>query len=448
MNRNTLIAQITLGSLICFATTQMSQAMQEPPKEFTLVSADGRMFPLSGKVAFVSGYIRTLKTGGFAETFEEKDTIKIDIPGKELHALRIIMQILYEHRADPKEVQIAAITRVPQISAQNIGTLIDGAEFLQLPENCITGLIYFLAEHIRSESFFSQGTEIPFTDRKLLVQLGRTYFLKYDQDLALTDVDGNAIDIGGFSVSELLSAGRKFRISRDPLLGGAFLCDLSDRKINSLEGLLDIPGIDRCRKIVLNNNQITTIQPSIFQDLKRLHFLSLQNNQITGIQPGTFQGLANLQVLDMSNNQITTISPNTFEELQGLTFLFLHQNKISSIEPGVFRGLSNLISLSLTSNQISSISPEMFEGIQNLGTLFIANNIISAVEAGTFRRLTNLEALFMAENNLRPWVIEQIRQEIPPTCGFSAENQRGETPEERRQRLVEAAGRRRAAPAA
>ncbi len=431
MKRNALIAQITLGTFICLATAQMSQAMQE--KQYViLVSSDDRSFVLPQEVAFISDYVKALKTGGFLEATQE-DPVELDIPGKELNILVQIMHILHENQPDTK-AQATAVTRMPQVNRHNLGALIHYAQVLQLPESCIIGLIDRLAEFINQQKVAT----IPFDNRHLLRQLGRTYFLKYDQDLELADTDRNPVDIG-FSIKELLDAGKTFPIRR--IRHGQPECDLENRKINSLEGLLDIPGISSCRKIKFKKNQITSIEPGTFQGLKNLGFLLLDNNQITSIQPGTLQGLSSLIYLDLGYNQLTSIEPDTFQGLKNLKGLDLNNNQIATIQPNTFQGPRALQFLDLNGNKLTSIQPDTFQGLSRLTELYLAKNQLTSIEPGTFQGLTHLESLDLQDNRLSSDTIEIIREELPQTCKLKAENQRAKTPEERRKRPA-AAGKR------
>ncbi len=452
-----------------------------------LVSSDGKSFLLPKEVAFLSEFVHTYLTGEFREAAgpagvitqrgmgDLPRTVHVDIPGKELNVLVQMMRLLHEHQGSAK-AQANAVARMPRVKSDNVGALIDGARFLQLPASCAIGLIDHLAEFINQQKTgaetglfnrlanylygqtgTSEDVKIPFDDRNLLTQLGRTYFLKYDQELELADGKGNPIDIGGFSIQELLDAGRKIRMSRLSGLRGILMksvflkdvltCDLDNMRINSLEGLSEIPEIALCRKIALSNNQIATIQL------------------------GTFQELPNLLMLHLHNNQITKISSDTFQGLKNLRWLRMHKNKINSVEADAFRGLPNLIQLILANNQIDSISPEMFREIPKLQALLLADNNITSIQSGIFQELPHLTMLDLGSNkiaSIQPKAFQgvplrkvnlqnnklsanavgMIRQTLPAGCRFYAQNQRWEIPAEWREQLAEAVERRRAPPAA
>ena len=440
MNRNTLIVQSTLGTLICLAAAQMSQAMFEAISELDqptyetvrLVSSDGKSFALPKEVAFISEFVRTSLTGAFREAagptriFTQRGmsdlphTVRVDIPGKELNVLVQIMRLLHKHRADAK-AQANAIARMPRIKSDNVGALIHDADFLQLPETCTTGLIDRLAEFINQQEI----TEIPFDDRKMLTQLVRTYFLKYDEDLGLTDAENNPIDTGGFSIRELLDAGKEFTINRFSTVPK---CDLKNMRISSLDGLSDIPEIGECFELDLSNNQIAAIPQGAFRGMPKLHFLILKNNRITSILPDTFQETPNLWSLQLDKNQISSISPNAFRGLPALTQLYLANNRITTIDASAFAGLAKLESFNLSSNQIDTIQANAFQGLSSLKKILLIGNQIHSVHLDAFQvqGLPELKLIALDYNRLSHETIMKLRERLPWGSTLDAQSQQTE----------------------
>ena len=83
--------------------------------------------------------------------------------------------------------------------------------------------------------------------------------------------------------------------------------DLSGLRINSLEGLPEIPNITRVK------------------------ILTLANNLVEKLSRSDFAGLRNLEVLNLSNNRFTKVPGYSFAELEGLKMLFLGNGKIEQI---------------------------------------------------------------------------------------------------------------------
>jgi hypothetical protein len=65
-------------------------------------------------------------------------------------------------------------------------------------------------------------------------------------------------------------------------------------------------------------NQIASIEPFAFQNLKNLKWLSLQENKIQSLPYNLFQNNPNLFFLDFMHNEIKSISPNLLKNLNQL----------------------------------------------------------------------------------------------------------------------------------
>ena len=67
-------------------------------------------------------------------------------------------------------------------------------------------------------------------------------------------------------------------------------------------------GLDKRQELYLYDNKITEIKANIFdKDLRSLRKVQLQNNKITFIQPGTFSNQNNLNLLRLSNNRLSAL---------------------------------------------------------------------------------------------------------------------------------------------
>ena len=107
--------------------------------------------------------------------------------------------------------------------------------------------------------------------------------------------------------------------------------------------------------MLLYGNQITSIDPDIFNGLTSLRHLNLNDNQLTLIELGVFNGLTNLQELYLNSNHVESIELGAFNELTNLRNLNLDNNHLTSIVSGVFNGLDNLQFLDLANNRLTSL---------------------------------------------------------------------------------------------
>nr|5WK4_A Chain A, Variable lymphocyte receptor 39 [Petromyzon marinus]5WK4_B Chain B, Variable lymphocyte receptor 39 [Petromyzon marinus]5WK4_C Chain C, Variable lymphocyte receptor 39 [Petromyzon marinus]5WK4_D Chain D, Variable lymphocyte receptor 39 [Petromyzon marinus]5WK4_E Chain E, Variable lymphocyte receptor 39 [Petromyzon marinus]5WK4_F Chain F, Variable lymphocyte receptor 39 [Petromyzon marinus] len=100
----------------------------------------------------------------------------------------------------------------------------------------------------------------------------------------------------------------------------------------------------------LNNNQITKLEPGVFDSLTALTFLNVGDNQLSALPIGVFDRLAQLTRLGLSHNQFTALPAGVFDKLPKLTHLVLHTNQLKSIPRGAFDNLKSLTHIYLFNN--------------------------------------------------------------------------------------------------
>lgn len=133
------------------------------------------------------------------------------------------------------------------------------------------------------------------------------------------------------------------------------------------------------RKLNLEGNALTIIEPGSFSYLTNLSILLLDHNYISQTFTGEeFEGLAQLQRLHISSNdQGITLTPETFISVTNLRVLTLGKSlKAETLnqDSSPFRPLSNLTVLDLSNNNIANIRENMLEGLENLKILKLQHN--------------------------------------------------------------------------
>ncbi|TRZ03858.1 hypothetical protein DNTS_000492 [Danionella cerebrum] len=134
-----------------------------------------------------------------------------------------------------------------------------------------------------------------------------------------------------------------------------------------------------------------------------LQTLDLKQNQLSFLQPGLFQLIRHLEVLDLSRNVLSTFaSLNTpLGLLPSLRTLDLSHNGLHSDMSDVF--LSNapvLSNLSMHGNSITKISRSMFNGTNALRSIDLHNNVIIEIEDGAFEELPKISDLDLSVNSI------------------------------------------------
>nr|AAT70331.1 variable lymphocyte receptor [Petromyzon marinus] len=102
--------------------------------------------------------------------------------------------------------------------------------------------------------------------------------------------------------------------------------------------------------------------------------LYLYDNQITKLEPGVFDSLTALTELNLAVNQLTALPVGVFDSLTQLTILALERNQLPALPAGVFHKLTQLTQLGLNDNQLKSIPRGAFDNLKSLTQIYLFNN--------------------------------------------------------------------------
>lgn len=131
-------------------------------------------------------------------------------------------------------------------------------------------------------------------------------------------------------------------------------------RIDSESGLRALPesigNLANLKKLILENNRITSLPPSI-GNLSNLEELVLWSNKLSSL-PESIGNLINLKELRLENNQLTTL-PESIGKLIKLKRLGLMDNQLTAV-PESIGELKFLKQLSLANNPLTT-SPEWFQ---------------------------------------------------------------------------------------
>ncbi|NXW12137.1 TLR21 protein, partial [Fregetta grallaria] len=127
--------------------------------------------------------------------------------------------------------------------------------------------------------------------------------------------------------------------------------------------------------------------------------LLLQSNEISSIDEDSFCSLEKLELLDLSNNILAHLSPVWFGHLFSLQHLHLQGNSYRDLgESSPFSNLRNLSSLHLGNPQFSTIRQGNFEGIALLNKLWIDGGNLNQYEPGSLKSIKMINHMII---NLR-----------------------------------------------
>ncbi|XP_006865064.1 PREDICTED: leucine-rich repeat-containing protein 32 [Chrysochloris asiatica] len=171
---------------------------------------------------------------------------------------------------------------------------------------------------------------------------------------------------------------------------------------NQLRGVMASPlgFYTALRRLDLSANEISFLQPGVFQALPHLEHLNLAHNRLvvgTALGPlphvtsldlsgnSLYSGLVErllgeapaLRTLSLAENSLTRLAHHTFWGMPALEHLDLHSNVLMDIEEGAFEALPRLTHLNLSRNSLTCISDF---SLQQLRVLDLSCNSIEAFQ--------------------------------------------------------------------
>ncbi|XP_055087516.1 leucine-rich repeat-containing G-protein coupled receptor 5-like isoform X2 [Periophthalmus magnuspinnatus] len=170
-------------------------------------------------------------------------------------------------------------------------------------------------------------------------------------------------------------------------------------------------GLHSLETLFFYDNPIESVGRSAFQNLPELRTLSLNGagnltefpyltgtaslesltitgTKITSLPPSVCDQLPNLELLDLSYNQLQTLP--VFSGCESIQSIDLHHNEIKELEENTFHGLMSLHSLDLSWNKLSSVKPNSFSALPALTKLDLSSNHIVALSLTSLYALTHL----------------------------------------------------------
>lgn len=180
--------------------------------------------------------------------------------------------------------------------------------------------------------------------------------------------------------------------------------DVSNNEIKNLT----LDSLQNLKSLTLNwmNTKRTNKKPKVnmaegvFANLTELQYLSLNG---LGLLEVPAQLPKSLQQLKLDNNNIFSLSPRNFSQLKNLTHIYLSKNCFYrnpcgitfNIDNGTFSDLNKLKHLSLSYNNLTHVPRNL---PVSLITLELASNMISFIGEHDFKNLKNLRTLKIQGN--------------------------------------------------
>ena len=119
------------------------------------------------------------------------------------------------------------------------------------------------------------------------------------------------------------------------------------------------------------------------------YFSDGTNKKICSIQSDTFTSLTNLtEVLYLNENEIATLPPNVFDNLKNLSELYLNKNYLyaNALPANLFDNLQSLQTLNLAQNELKNLPANIFAKLDSLKILTLMNNNFTSLPENIFAK--------------------------------------------------------------
>ncbi|XP_012600589.2 transforming growth factor beta activator LRRC32 isoform X2 [Microcebus murinus] len=171
-------------------------------------------------------------------------------------------------------------------------------------------------------------------------------------------------------------------------------------------GLLQVPSVLPLdtETLDLSGNQLQSVLASPLGFYTALRHLDLSTNEISFLQPGVFQALPHLEHLSLAHNRLavgTALSAGGLGPLPHVSSLDLSGNSLySGLLERLLGEAPGLRSLSLAENSLTRLSRHTFRGMPALERLDLHSNVLMDIEDGAFEALPRLAHLNLSRNSL------------------------------------------------
>jgi hypothetical protein len=150
--------------------------------------------------------------------------------------------------------------------------------------------------------------------------------------------------------------------------------------------------------LVFYENNIPTLGPFLFTNLRNLVRLDLQQCRIKSIDKNAFVGLKKLEKLNLYKNSVTQLHSDTFKDLVSLKILDLDFSPIQKLGTGVFHNLVKLEILCMQGSELGSLPEGLFKNNLILRDISFFRAKISRIPKNFFSHLKNITSLSMEDN--------------------------------------------------
>ncbi|CAL1568310.1 unnamed protein product [Knipowitschia caucasica] len=272
-------------------------------------------------------------------------------------------------------VPVAALSELPALQAMTLAL----NRISYVPNSAFSKLSRLVVLHLNNNRIVSMGTNC-FHGLHSLETLDLNYNSLVEFPVAVRSL--KFLKELGFHSNNIHS------IPENAFMGNPSLMTILfyDNPIQSV-GRSAFQNLPELQTLSLNTAVNLTEFPSL-TGTSHLESLTITGAKITSLPPSVCDQLSNLELLDLSYNQLQTLS--LFSGCERIQTIDLHHNEIQELEENIFHGLMSLRSIDLSWNKLVSLKPNSFSGLPALTKLDLSFNCIVALPLTGLQALTHL----------------------------------------------------------
>ncbi|GIY72477.1 toll-like receptor 6 [Caerostris extrusa] len=177
-----------------------------------------------------------------------------------------------------------------------------------------------------------------------------------------------------------------------------YTLDLSYNRLKHLD-VFTLNGLYVLSDLKLSHNSIYSMHSDAFKNCSSVEDLTLQGNNLSHV-PTALKSLQFLKTLNINNNTISSLNNSSFQDLKQLRHLSISQNQISNLTREVFRQLPSLKTVDLSKNKIHNLEHGLFDDGEALNTIDLSDNYLADIN-GLFMNLKSLVFLNVSRNKIQ-----------------------------------------------
>ena len=127
-------------------------------------------------------------------------------------------------------------------------------------------------------------------------------------------------------------------------------------------------------EIVLRNNNLAGVLPSVLSELESLEVLELDINRITGPVPNWLTAMTGLRILNLAQNNMAGEIPSSLSQMTSLEVLDLDHNGFTGTIPASLGQISGLGKLDVHENMLTGTVPDEIGNLKNLYYIALDGN--------------------------------------------------------------------------